>query len=77
MSAIQGGAPRQLLDYRQLKAMGIPWSREHIYRLEAKNAFPRRLYLSPQRIAWFEDEILEFLDAKAAERHSREYPAHD
>lgn len=68
---------RRLLSYEQLKEMGIPWSREHIYRLETKRAFPRRLYLSPQRVAWFEDEILEFLEAKAAERHSREYATHD
>lgn len=77
MSAMQGGVSRRLVDYKQLKEMGIPWSREHIYRLEARREFPRRLYLSPQRVAWFEDEILEFLEAKAAERHSRKYAIHD
>ena len=68
---------RRLITFKQLTAMGIIFSREHLWRLEAANKFPRRIYLSPQRIAWFEDEILEWLGQRAAERQNRVYREHD
>lgn len=68
---------RRLLSFKQLRAMGISWSREHVWRLEAANKFPRRIYLSPQRVAWFEDEVLQWLEARAAERNTRVYRSHD
>jgi prophage regulatory protein len=68
---------RRLINFKQLRAMGIAWSREHVWRLEAKNKFPRRIYLSPQKVAWFEDEVLQWLEARAAERATRIYREHD
>ena len=68
---------RQLLTAADLKAIGIGFSREHLWRLEAANKFPRRIYLSPHKVAWFEDEILAWLDARAAERSTRLYRDHD
>jgi prophage regulatory protein len=68
---------RRLLTYKDLKAIGISFSREHLWRLEAANKFPRRIYLSPQKVAWFEDEILAWLQARAAERSTRVYRDHD
>jgi prophage regulatory protein len=68
---------RKLVNFKQLRAMGISWSREHVWRLEAKNKFPRRIYLSPQKVAWFEDEVLQWLEARAAERNTRIYRSHD
>ena len=68
---------RRLLCFNQLREMGVTFSREHLWRLESKNLFPRRIYLSPQKIAWFEDEIFEWLDRKAAERVARQYREHD
>jgi prophage regulatory protein len=47
----------RLLTWKQLKEdFGLPYSREHVRRLEAANEFPRRVKLSAQKIAWFEDE---------------------
>jgi prophage regulatory protein len=68
---------RRLLNLKQLSEMGISYSREHLWRLEAAKKFPRRLYLSPQKIAWFEDEILAWIEERAAERGSRIYRGRD
>jgi prophage regulatory protein len=70
-------AQRRLRTYQDLKAIGISFSRAHLWRLERANRFPRRIYLSPQKVAWFEDEILDWLQARADERSSRVYREHD
>jgi prophage regulatory protein len=72
-----GTGARRLLDYKQLLEIGIRFSREHIWRLEASKKFPRRLYLSPQKIVWYEDEILDWLAERDAERHTRVYRTHE
>ena len=64
----QRRAGRRLLSYPNLKARGIEFSRVHLKRLEDANQFPRHIDLGENRIAWFEDEIDEFLEAKAAAR---------
>ena len=64
---------RRMLSLKQLRDRGITFSREHLRRLEAKGLFPRRIYLSPQKIAWFEDEILAWLAERDAERLTRVY----
>ena len=69
--------PRRLLNFKQLLEMGIRFSREHIWRLETADKFPRRIYLSPQKVAWFEHEILEWLAERAAERENRVYRTHE
>jgi prophage regulatory protein len=68
---------RRILNYKQLIELGIRFSREHLWRLEAAGLFPRRIRLSPQKVAWFEREILDWLEARAAERQHRVYRAHD
>ena len=62
---------RRLLTYPDLKARGIPWSRVHIARLEAAQKFPMHIDLGENSIAWFEDEIDDLLEMKAAERDAR------
>ena len=68
---------RRLLTYKDLKAIGISFSREHLWRLEAAGKFPRRLYLSTQKVVWLEDEILAWLAERAAERETRVYRVHE
>ena len=70
--------PSRLLSWKQLKEeFGISFSREHLWRLEAAGKFPRRIYLSPQKVAWFENEILAWLAERAAERETRIYRVHE
>lgn len=66
-----------LLTLKQLIELGVRFSREHIWRLEAAGKFPRRIYLSPHKVAWFEDEILDWLNERDAERAERAYCNHD
>jgi prophage regulatory protein len=62
---------RRLLDYPALRERGIPWSRVHVARLEAAGKFPQHIDLGENSIAWFEDEIDDFLEAKAAAREKK------
>jgi prophage regulatory protein len=67
----------RLLSFKQLLEIGVRFSREHLWRLEAANKFPRRLYLSPQKVVWYEDEILAWLAERDAERETRVYRVHE
>jgi len=60
-------APR-LVSRRDLKSRGIDYSNVHLLRLEAEGKFPKRLYLSPARVAWVENEIDDYLDRCIAAR---------
>jgi prophage regulatory protein len=62
---------RRLLTYQDLRARGIPWSRVHIARLEAVRKFPLHVDLGENTVAWFEDEIDDLLEMKAAERDAK------
>ena len=62
---------RRLLDYQALRERGIPWSRVHIARLEAVGKFPLHIDVGENSIAWFEDEIDDFFEMKAAAREQR------
>jgi len=62
---------RRLLTYQDLRARGIPWSRVHIARLEAARKFPLHIDVGANSIAWFADEIDDFLEMKAAERDAK------
>jgi predicted DNA-binding transcriptional regulator AlpA len=44
----------------------VPLSNMHATRLEAKNPpeFPRRLQLSPRRVAWVLQEILDWIESR-------------
>jgi len=62
---------RRLLTFADLKERGIPWTRMHLGRLEAAGKFPQHIKLGENSVAWFEDEIDDFLEAKAAARARR------
>jgi len=64
-------AGRRLLTFSDLKDRGIPWSRIHIGRLEAARKFPLHIDLGENTVAWFEVEIDDFLEAKAAARGAK------
>jgi len=58
-----------LLSRHDLKLIGIRFSAPHLLRLEAAGKFPRRLRLSPLRVAWIKDEVLGWIDQRAAGRN--------
>ncbi len=51
----------------------IPYSRVHLWRLENAGQFPKRVRLSPNKVAWLEDEIFAWLKERADAR----YPKHE
>ena len=61
----------KLVDQRQLKSLkGIPYSATQIWRLEKAGQFPQRITLGGNRVAWLENEIDAWIEAKAELRQS-------
>ena len=61
----------RIITFKELKSVkGIPFSREHIRRLEADGKFPKRVRLAPggDYYGYVEKEIDEYLVARAADR---------
>jgi predicted DNA-binding transcriptional regulator AlpA len=40
----------------------LPYSRRHLYRLEACGKFPKRINVGPKRVAWLLDDIIAWAD---------------
>ena len=60
---------RRVLRFSELKPeKGIPYSRQHVDRLEKAGLFPKRVKLGPATVGWFDDELDALLEAKGAER---------
>jgi prophage regulatory protein len=63
----------KMISYPELKTLkGIPYSRVHVDRLEKAGQFPKRVHLSANCVAWRDDELDEFLEARAAARNTEE-----
>jgi prophage regulatory protein len=58
----------KLFSRDDLKNLGIKYSNVHLLRLEMDGKFPKRLYLSPARVAWVESEVMEYLSRCVASR---------
>jgi prophage regulatory protein len=59
----------KVLGYDDLKLQkGISYSKVQIWRLEKQNKFPKRVKLGPARHGWLENELNEWIVARAAER---------
>ncbi|SFG13155.1 prophage regulatory protein [Novosphingobium sp. CF614] len=59
------------LAFPDLKAKGIPFTRQHLHRLIRKGRFPPPLKLGEGTNRWIEDEIDQWLAERAMERSSR------
>ena len=59
----------RLLSMGELKSVkGISYSRPQLYRKIANGSFVKPIRLGPNRIAFLEKEVDEWIDARAAER---------
>jgi predicted DNA-binding transcriptional regulator AlpA len=64
------------LSYEDLQARGIRYSRVHLQRLEHEGLFPQRIRIGGGNfIAWFDDEIDDYLAALADARPALEAEA--
>jgi predicted DNA-binding transcriptional regulator AlpA len=64
---------KEVVNFRGLKALGIPYSRTHIWRLMRAGLFPQSFKLgnfpsSPP--VWWLHEVIEWLEAKASSRQA-------
>lgn len=57
----------RILSKRQLKDL-VLYSPQHVARLEAAGAFPKRVQLGPNRVGWVEDEVLDWLQKRIDRR---------
>lgn len=61
--------PKQLVSKKELRTVcGIPYSPQHIARLEAAKMFPKRIPLGQNRVAWLLKEVEEWIDARITDR---------
>ncbi|HEY4115549.1 MAG TPA: AlpA family phage regulatory protein [Rhizomicrobium sp.] len=59
----------QIVSKKELKVVcGIPYSPQHIARLEKAGRFPKRIPLGQNRVAWLLSEVDEWLKQRIAER---------
>jgi len=69
IASIQARLPaRRLLQRKDLFERGIRFSNTHLLKMEREGKFVARLYLSPAKVAWPEDEVDAWLEARLAER---------
>ena len=56
----------KLMDYQDLRAVGIKYSRPHLWRLYTTNKFPKPIKLSASRNAWRAEDIEAWVAERAA-----------
>jgi prophage regulatory protein len=70
--ATQKKQSSRLLTYPELKSKkGIPYSRQHLARLEKEGKFPLRITLGPGRFGYYEHEIDKYVAERAEARRTR------
>ena len=47
----------------------IPYSQNHLRRLEAQGNFPKRIRIGANRVAWLREEIDRWIEARVAARN--------
>jgi prophage regulatory protein len=57
----------RLITKAELRAI-VPYTPQHILRLEKRGLFPRRIQVGPNRVAWLLSEIEAWVKARVAER---------
>ena len=57
-----------ILNYEDLKELGIAYSKEHLRRLEAVGQFPERVRLTPNRVVWSLDEVVAWINDRVKTR---------
>ncbi len=66
---------KQVVSKKELKTVcGIPYSGQHIARLEAAGRFPKRIQLGQNRVVWLLTEIEEWINARIAARDASANP---
>jgi prophage regulatory protein len=59
----------RILTFEELRQR-VPYTRQHIGRLERIGAFPKRVRLGLGRVGWSAHEVSRWIEDKKAERHA-------
>jgi len=62
---------KEVVNWKGLKALGIPYSRAHVWRLMSAGEFPKAFKLGNHRNSppvWWLKEVFEWLDVRASKR---------
>ncbi len=60
---------KQIVSKKELKTVcGIPYSPQHIQRLENAGRFPKRIKLGANRVAWLVTEVEAWINERIAQR---------
>jgi len=60
---------KRLVSKKELRTVcGIPYTPQHIQRLETAGKFPKRVQLGPNRVAWLLSEVDEWVSERIAMR---------
>lgn len=62
---------KTILEFWELRSHGVTYCRSHIYRLEQKGKFPKRVPMGDNRVGWIEDEIDDYREEKIKSRSTR------
>lgn len=57
-------APVRVLTFAGLKEQGIPFSRQHLGRLEKAGQFPARIQLGECSVGWLEGEVDDWIRSR-------------
>ena len=57
----------RIIDWKVLKTM-VPWSRQHLARLERAGKFPQRVQIGNNRVGWVLEEVTNHLEHLASLR---------
>ena len=60
-------AEDRIIDAKERREL-VPYSDMHIWRLEKSGIFPRRIQLGPNRVGWSQQEVIDWIEARKAER---------
>jgi prophage regulatory protein len=56
---------KKLVPFEDLRTkFGVPYTRRHIYNLEAAKKFPMRVPIGENRVAWVESEVQDWVEQK-------------
>ena len=54
----------RLVTFAELRPMGVLYTRQHLYNLETKGLFPKRVKLGGGRVAWVTKDVMAWVDQK-------------
>jgi len=64
----------RLIGAKELRALGVPFSRAYLLKLEKRRQFPQRVRLGPNSVAWRLDEIQQWIEMRSAARGPQREP---